>query len=186
MKQAAIIGAGPAGLMAAEELCAAGLRVTVYDRMPSLGRKFLLAGRGGLNLTHSEPLEPFLSATARRAEACVPRSPRFRPMPCGLGRRAGTGNIRRQQRTCVSEGDEGLAPAARLAAPPRRRAYVSPAPSLAGLDGNGRCVRDADGRSDRAPPTSPCSPSAAPAGHSSARTAAGSTPDARAASRSRR
>ena len=57
---AAVIGAGPAGLMAAERLAQAGLRVTVHERMPSVGRKFLMAGRGGLNLTHSEPLEPFL------------------------------------------------------------------------------------------------------------------------------
>jgi uncharacterized flavoprotein (TIGR03862 family) len=56
----AIVGGGPAGLMAAEVLSAAGQVVTVYDRMPSLGRKFLMAGRGGLNLTHSEPLEHFL------------------------------------------------------------------------------------------------------------------------------
>jgi uncharacterized flavoprotein (TIGR03862 family) len=60
MSRAAIIGAGPAGLIAAERLATAGVRVTVYDRMPSVGRKFLLAGRGGLNLTHSEPLEKFL------------------------------------------------------------------------------------------------------------------------------
>lgn len=60
-KNAAVIGGGPAGLMAAEALARAGVRVTVYDRMPSLGRKFLLAGRGGLNLTHSEGLEIFLS-----------------------------------------------------------------------------------------------------------------------------
>lgn len=52
-----IIGAGPAGLAAAERLAAAGLAVAVYDRMPSLARKFLMAGRGGLNLTHSEPFE---------------------------------------------------------------------------------------------------------------------------------
>jgi uncharacterized flavoprotein (TIGR03862 family) len=58
---AAIIGAGPAGLMAAEVLAQGGAEVTVYDAMPSAGRKFLMAGRGGLNLTHSEPLEPFLS-----------------------------------------------------------------------------------------------------------------------------
>jgi uncharacterized flavoprotein (TIGR03862 family) len=58
---AAVIGAGPAGLMAAEVLCNAGVRVTVYEQMPSVGRKFLLAGRGGLNLTHSEPLEAFLA-----------------------------------------------------------------------------------------------------------------------------
>lgn len=56
----AVIGGGPAGLMAAEVIAAAGQPVTVFDRMPTLGRKFLLAGRGGLNLTHSEPLPRFL------------------------------------------------------------------------------------------------------------------------------
>ncbi|MGO4688144.1 TIGR03862 family flavoprotein [Brevundimonas sp. 2YAF1] len=55
-----VIGAGPAGLMAAERLASTGLRVTVHERMPSVGRKLLMAGRGGLNLTHSEPLAPFL------------------------------------------------------------------------------------------------------------------------------
>lgn len=57
----AIVGGGPAGLMAADVVSEAGARVTIYDRMPSLGRKFLMAGRGGLNLTHSEPLEVFLT-----------------------------------------------------------------------------------------------------------------------------
>jgi uncharacterized flavoprotein (TIGR03862 family) len=57
----AIIGAGPAGLMAAEVLANAGTAVTVYDAMASAGRKFLMAGRGGLNLTHSEPLPEFLT-----------------------------------------------------------------------------------------------------------------------------
>jgi uncharacterized flavoprotein (TIGR03862 family) len=56
----AVIGGGPAGLMAAEALANGGAVVTVYDRMPSIGRKFLLAGRGGLNLTHSEDLAAFL------------------------------------------------------------------------------------------------------------------------------
>ena len=56
----AIIGAGPAGLMAAEVLARGGAGVTVYDAMPSAGRKFLMAGRGGLNLTHSEALPEFL------------------------------------------------------------------------------------------------------------------------------
>src|SRR5689334_7702367 len=60
-KNIAIIGAGPAGLMAAEVLARGGARVTVYDAMPSAGRKFLMAGRGGLNLTHSEPLPTFLA-----------------------------------------------------------------------------------------------------------------------------
>jgi uncharacterized flavoprotein (TIGR03862 family) len=59
--QAAIIGAGPAGLMAAEVLAQGGAGVTVYDAMASAGRKFLMAGRGGLNLTHSEPLPQFLA-----------------------------------------------------------------------------------------------------------------------------
>ncbi|CAN5402523.1 TIGR03862 family flavoprotein [soil metagenome] len=58
-KTVAIVGGGPAGLMAAEVLGAAGVRVHLYDAMPSVGRKFLLAGRGGLNLTHSEPFEVF-------------------------------------------------------------------------------------------------------------------------------
>jgi uncharacterized flavoprotein (TIGR03862 family) len=57
----AVIGAGPAGLMAAEVLTQSGATVTVYDAMPSAGRKFLMAGRGGLNLTHSEPLPQFLA-----------------------------------------------------------------------------------------------------------------------------
>ncbi len=55
----AVIGGGPGGLMAAEVLATAGATVTVFDRMPTVGRKFLLAGRGGLNLTHSEPFDSF-------------------------------------------------------------------------------------------------------------------------------
>ncbi len=57
--RAAVIGGGPAGLMAAETLSAQGIAVDVYDAMPSVGRKFLLAGKGGMNLTHSEPPERF-------------------------------------------------------------------------------------------------------------------------------
>lgn len=57
----AIIGGGPAGLIAADVLSRHGLAVTIYDQMPSFGRKFLMAGRGGLNLTHSEPLPIFMS-----------------------------------------------------------------------------------------------------------------------------
>lgn len=60
-KHVAIIGAGPAGLMAAEVLAQGSVKATVYDAMPSAGRKFLMAGRGGLNLTHSEPLPAFLA-----------------------------------------------------------------------------------------------------------------------------
>jgi uncharacterized flavoprotein (TIGR03862 family) len=64
----AIIGAGPAGLMAAEVLSNAGVQVHVYDAMPSAGRKFLLAGIGGLNLTHSEPLDTFVTRYYERKD----------------------------------------------------------------------------------------------------------------------
>lgn len=63
----AIIGAGPAGLMAAEVIARGGARVMIYDRMPSAGRKFLMAGRGGLNLTHSEPLDTFMTRYGQAA-----------------------------------------------------------------------------------------------------------------------
>ena len=66
---AAVIGAGPAGLMAAEVMAQGGARVTVFDAMPSAGRKFLMAGRGGLNLTHSEPLAQFLARYRAAAPA---------------------------------------------------------------------------------------------------------------------
>jgi uncharacterized flavoprotein (TIGR03862 family) len=63
----AVIGAGPAGLMAAEVLARGGVQVDVFDAMPSVGRKFLLAGKGGLNLTHSEPLPAFTGRYGERA-----------------------------------------------------------------------------------------------------------------------
>ena len=65
----AVVGAGPAGLMAAEVLAAGGAQVDVFDAMPSAGRKFLLAGKGGLNLTHSEPLPAFVGRYGERAGA---------------------------------------------------------------------------------------------------------------------
>ena len=67
-----VIGAGPAGLMAAERLAQQGFAVAVHERMPSVGRKFLMAGRGGLNLTHAEPLPDFL--TRYRPDAPVLRA----------------------------------------------------------------------------------------------------------------
>lgn len=96
-KTVAIIGAGPAGLMAAEILAQAGLRVTIYDRMPSVGRKLLMAGRGGLNLTHSEPLEKFIG---RYGDAAAWLSPYIETFPpealrkwCeGLGEETFTGS----------------------------------------------------------------------------------------------
>lgn len=68
----AIVGGGPAGLMAAEALLQGGAQVDLYDGMPSVGRKFLLAGKGGLNLTHSEPLEPFTARFGARAAQVAP------------------------------------------------------------------------------------------------------------------
>ena len=68
----AVIGGGPAGLMAAEVLSQAGVQVDVYDGMPSVGRKFLLAGVGGMNITHSEPYPAFLSRYAERAPQMAP------------------------------------------------------------------------------------------------------------------
>lgn len=66
----AVVGAGPAGLMAAEVLSAAGVEVHVFDAMPTAGRKFLLAGIGGLNLTHAEAPERFVTRYAERATEC--------------------------------------------------------------------------------------------------------------------
>ncbi len=72
MASVAVIGGGPSGLIAAEHLAQAGLDVSVYDRMPSVGRKFQLAGRGGLNLTHSEPLGQFLDRYGPARPALAP------------------------------------------------------------------------------------------------------------------
>src|SRR5258708_33467405 len=75
----AIIGGGPAGLMAAEILSAAGLSVTVYERMPTPGRKFLIAGRGGLNLTHSEPFARFVTRYGAASSRLPPILEAFPP-----------------------------------------------------------------------------------------------------------
>jgi uncharacterized flavoprotein (TIGR03862 family) len=75
----AVIGAGPAGLMAAEMLARGGAAVTVYDAMPSAGRKFLMAGRGGLNLTHSEPLPEFLTRYREAMRHLAPAIEMFTP-----------------------------------------------------------------------------------------------------------
>jgi uncharacterized flavoprotein (TIGR03862 family) len=76
---AAVVGAGPAGLIAAEILARAGVTVVVHERMPSPGRKFLMAGRGGLNLTHSEPFERFVARYGRAAERLRPALEAFPP-----------------------------------------------------------------------------------------------------------
>ena len=78
MAEIKVIGAGPSGLMAAEVLASAGHKVTIHDQMAAPARKFLLAGRGGLNLTHSEPLEQFLD---RYGEARAFLEPAIRAFP---------------------------------------------------------------------------------------------------------
>ena len=75
----AVIGGGPAGLMAAEVLASAGARVVVHERMASVGRKFLLAGRGGLNLTHSEDREPFAARYGAGEASVTPWLDAFPP-----------------------------------------------------------------------------------------------------------
>ena len=78
-KSVSVVGAGPAGLMAASVLQSHGLQVQVFDAMPSVGRKFLLAGIGGLNLTHSESMPGFLARYAERAPALAPLLAGFGP-----------------------------------------------------------------------------------------------------------
>jgi len=75
----AIIGGGPAGLMAAEVLCLAGVKVDLYDAMPSVGRKFLMAGKGGMNITHAEDFDVFLSRYGNRRTAIEPILAAFTP-----------------------------------------------------------------------------------------------------------
>ncbi len=78
-KIVAIIGGGPAGLMAAEVLSQAGVKVNLYDAMPSVGRKFLMAGKGGMNITHSEPFDKFLSRYGSRLAYIKPMLDAFGP-----------------------------------------------------------------------------------------------------------
>lgn len=72
MRTVIVVGGGPSGLMAAQVLSDAGVSVQLFDAMPSVGRKFLLAGRGGLNLTHAEPFAPFVSRFGSRSEELSP------------------------------------------------------------------------------------------------------------------
>lgn len=78
-RKVTVIGGGPAGLMAAEVLAAQGIAVDVYDAMASVGRKFLLAGKGGMNLTHSEPEPQFSSRYYARQPALAPALNAFGP-----------------------------------------------------------------------------------------------------------
>ena len=78
-KRIVIVGGGPAGLMAAEVAARAGCEVQVFDAMPSVGRKFLMAGKGGLNITHAEPFAEFCARYGQRRDRIVPLLETFGP-----------------------------------------------------------------------------------------------------------
>ena len=125
--------------MAAEVLAQGGARVTVYDAMPSAGRKFLMAGRGGLNLTHSEPLPEFMARYREAAPMLQAAIAAFSPDGAPrLERGAGRADFRRQQRARVSKGVQGLALAARLAAAARCRAVYASRFVIAGPAGTAK------------------------------------------------
>ena len=84
----AVIGGGPAGLMAAEVLAAGGAQVELFDAMASVGRKFLLAGKGGLNLTHSEPFDAFVARYGARRDVLEPMLRAFGPTELRAGAQA--------------------------------------------------------------------------------------------------
>ena len=126
---AIVIGAGPAGLMAAEVLSTAGVPVDVFDAMPSAGRKFLLAGRGGLNLAHSEPLARQLERYGSRANALAPLLRAFGPDALrawahGLGIETFVGSSGRVFPTDMKSAPLLRAWLARLRHPPRGGAAV--------------------------------------------------------------
>ena len=116
LKKAVVIGAGPAGLMAAEALATAGLSVTVCDHKPSVGRKFLMAGKSGLNLTKAEAIDPFLAAFTDARTALTPILNAFdnqavQDWAAGLGQELFTGSTGR----VFPHRDEGIAAFAGLA-----------------------------------------------------------------------
>ena len=182
-----VVGAGPAGLMAAEVMAKAGRRVVVHDASPSPARKFLLAGRGGLNLTHSEPIGTFLSRYGVAAERLRPAIEAFPPhalrdWAAGLGEETFVGTsgrvfpksfkstplLRAWLRRLAELGVE-------LRHDPASRASARTAPCAF----QGRRARRPSGLARR------CSRSAAPPGRGSAATAAGSRRTAPLGSRSR-
>ena len=131
-----MIGAGPAGLMAAEMLARAGRSVVWRRRKPTVGRKFLMAGKSGLNLTKDEPPEPFSATYGSAAERLRPMVEAFGAdaMP-RLGRGLGQEVFTGQFRPGLSRGDEGLAASAGMAWTARRGDGVAFGPAGAGPGG---------------------------------------------------
>jgi uncharacterized flavoprotein (TIGR03862 family) len=116
----------------------------VFERMPSTGRKFLMAGLSGLNLTHAEDWDRFVGGMAGPRIGFGPRSALSAGRAAGLGGGAGAGNLRWLERPCVPEELEGVAPASGLAAAPRRSRGRVPAPTpLDRLRAGGDCISTA-------------------------------------------
>ena len=171
----AVIGAGPAGLMAAEVLAQGGAAVTVYDAMASAGRKFLMAGRGGLNLTHSETLPAFLARYGKATPQLAAAIEAFPPDALArMERGAGPADLRRLQRPGVSQGDESLAACCARGCGGSMPWACNSRCATAGPAGTRRaaCVSDARRTASPSMPARPCWRSAARVGRGSAPTAA--------------
>ena len=115
MSAALIIGAGPAGLMAAEQLAQAGVAVTICEAKPSAGRKFLMAGKSGLNLTKDEPFDALLPNYFDAAEPLRKIVQGFDAQAVqAWGARVGTGSFHRVDGSGFPQSDESIAVAARM------------------------------------------------------------------------
>ena len=170
---ALVIGAGPAGLMAADELARAGRRVTIAEAKPSPARKFLMAGKSGLNITQDAP--DILPAFGAAAGWLAPMLHAFGPAcGAGLGARPGARGVHRLVGPGLSGGDEGLAPAARLARAAGGAGGDAAHPlALDGVRRPGACLRHARRPAGAAPRRHGPRAWAGPAGRGSAPTRPG-------------
>lgn len=149
LENIAIIGAGPAGLIAADRLASRGFAVTIYERMPSIARKLLMAGRGGLNLTHSEDLQAFLSKYREARDFLAPLIGDFGPQALrdwceGLGQSTFVGSSGRIFPSSLKASPLVRALAGRLA---RQGVVIRTGCEWKGFDGAGNLLIDSrDGK----------------------------------------